>query len=137
MESMLQQIRTRLSRHGHFHSHKAYYGYSAKISVEFTPVRSYSPPLTDSFAVEEKPELITIEIDPAAPNQVREDAGLDMPVQVEENGMLVEKMVPAAKYKGRTPRQKPPSSNMSIPQISAKHDIDAGLVEQYGIQTRP
>jgi hypothetical protein len=59
-----------------------------------------------------------------------------MPIQVEENGMLVEKMVPAAKYKGKTPRQKPPSSNMTVPQMSAKHEIDSGVVERYGIQTR-
>jgi hypothetical protein len=135
MESMLCQVKNRLSNHGHFHSHKAYCGYSAKISIEFTPVRSYSPPLVDEFTVEEKPELITIQIDPASPNQVREDAGLDMPIQVEENGMIVEKMVPAAKYKGKTARQKPPSSNMSIPQMSAKHEIERGLVERYGIQT--
>src|ERR1035437_4377750 len=94
LESIMEAIYKRLSAHGHFHSHKAYQGYSATVKLEFRPARSFSPPLTDDFTVEDMEpgaELvegvdIIIDIPVRPPNQVREDAGLNMPVQVEEIG---------------------------------------------------
>lgn len=147
LDSMLHQIRTRLANHGHFHSHKAYHGYSASVTIEFRPVRSFAPPLTDEFQIEEgDPEdefgeavNLSVEIDAAPPNAVREEAGMDMPVQVEENGRTIEKMVPAAKYKGRLKPgiKKPSTANMSTPSYTAKNDIGPDLVEHFGIQQRP
>ena len=157
IDPLLRQIYTRLCAHGHFHSHKAYHGYSATIDlkfeaadvtvkIEFRPAMSFAPPLTDEFRVVNAgmgvvlgdPVEMRIQIPVRPPNAVREESGMDMPVQVEENGVLVEKMVPAARYKTKMrPGQKGPKiANMDVPAFQGKMDVSDELVEQFGIQTR-
>ncbi len=145
LDSIMEAIYRRLSAHGHFHSHKAYQGYSATVKIEFRPARSFSPPLTDDFVAEDiepeadlgDPITDTIEIPLRPPNQVREEAGLDMPVQVDEQGRLVERFIPPAKYKGRLKGQpKLSTANMNTPAVPGTNPVDAETVEQYGIQTR-
>ena len=145
LDSLMDGIYKRLCAHGHFHSHKAYQGYSATVKIDFRPARSFSPPLTDDFTVEDlEPgaELAdgiteTIEIPVRPPNQVREDAGLDMPVQTEENGQLVERFISPAKYKGRLKGQpRLSTANMNTPAVPGTNPVDADSVEQFGIQTR-
>jgi hypothetical protein len=156
-DPLLRQIYTRLCAHGHFHSHKAYHGYSATVEisfhsadadvkVEFKPAMSFAPPLTDEFHVENAgmgvlvggPVEIKVEIPVRPPNAVREDCGMDMPVQVEENGVLVEKMVPAARYKTKLKagQSYPRVANMDVPAFQGKFDVSDDLVADYGLQTR-
>ena len=145
LDSIMDGIYKRLCAHGHFHSHKAYQGYSATVKIDFRPAYSFSPPLTDDFTIDDlEPgaELAdgvteTIEIPVRPPNQVREEAGLDMPVQVEEQGQLVERFIPPAKYKGRLKGQpRLSTANMNIPAVPGTNPVDADSVEQFGIQTR-
>ena len=51
--------------------------------------------------------------------------------------MLVEKFVPAARYKTKLkPGQKLPRvANMDVPAFQTKMDISDDLVDQFGIQT--
>jgi hypothetical protein len=142
----MEAIYKRLSAHGHFHSHKAYQGYSATVKLEFRPARSFSPPLTDDFTVEDlEPGMEldaaryeTVEIPVRPPNQVREEAGLDMPVQVEERGQLVERFIPPAKYKGRLKPngKKPSTASMDTPTVPGTNPVSDEVVEQFGVQTR-
>jgi hypothetical protein len=151
LESIMEAIYKRLSAHGHFHSHKAYQGYSATVKIDFRPARSFSPPLTDDFAVGDLTRLddlselvfdasepVTIDIPVRPPNQVREEAGLDMPVQVEERGQLVERFIPPAKYKGRLKPngKKPSTASMDTPTVPGTNPVSDEVVEQFGIQTR-
>ena len=146
LESIMEAIYKRLSAHGHFHSHKAYQGYSATVKLEFRPARSFSPPLTDDFTVEDLDQgaeldaamYDTIEIPVRPPNQVREEAGLDMPVQVEERGQLVERFIPPAKYKGRLKPngKKPSTASMDTPTVPGTNPVSDEVVEQFGIQTK-
>lgn len=151
LESLMDGIYKRLCAHGHFHSHKAYQGYSATVKIDFRPARSFSPPLTDDFTVGYLPchnegeidvEFLptvteTIEIPVRPPNQVREEAGLDMPVQTEENGQLVERFISPAKYKGRLKGQpRLSTANMNTPSVPGINPVDADSVDQFGIQTR-
>ncbi len=154
IDDLLRQMYIRLSAHGHFHSHKAYHaysatvdlkfeGYSVGVKLEFKPAMSFAPPLTDDFritglnfgcvigAVD-----VNVKMPILPPNAVREDAGMDLPVQVEENGVLVEKFVPAARYKTKLkPGQKLPRvANMDVPAFQTKMDISDDLVDQFGIQ---
>jgi hypothetical protein len=147
LDSIMEAIYKRLSAHGHFHSHKAYQGYSATVKLDFRPARSFSPPLTDDFLVEDyspeadlgDPITETIEIPVRPPNQVREEAGLDMPVQVEERGQLVERFIPPAKYKGRLKPngKKPSTASMDTPTVPGTNPVSDEVVEQFGVQTRP
>jgi hypothetical protein len=150
LESLMDAIWKRLAGHGHFHSHKAYQGYSATVKIDFRPARSFSPPLTDDFVVDFGLDLLpegtevgpaiteVIEIPLRPPNQVREEAGLDMPVQTEEQGQIVERFVPAAKYKGRMKAgaKKPSMSNMDTPAVPGTNPLSDEVVEQFGIQTK-
>jgi hypothetical protein len=145
LESLMEAIYKRLCAHGHFHSHKAYQGYSATVRIDFRPARSFSPPLSDDFLVEqfepdaefEEGVTETLEIPVRPPNQVREEAGLDMPVQVEERGVLVERFIPQAKYKGRLKGQKRLSTaNMNTPAVPGTNPVSDEIVEEFGIQTR-
>jgi hypothetical protein len=151
LDSIMDGIYKRLCAHGHFHSHKAYQGYSATVKIDFRPARSFSPPLTDEFSVGDLPfhnegeidmEFLpsvteTIDIPVRPPNQVREEAGLDMPVQVEEQGQLVERFIPPAKYKGRLKGQpRLSTANMTSPAVPGINPVDDDSVEQFGIQTR-
>ena len=144
LESIMEAIYKRLSAHGHFHSHKAYQGYSATVKIDFRPARSFSPPLTDDFIVEDyspeadlgDPVTDIIEIPVRPPNQVREEAGLAMPVQTEEHGQLVERFIPAARYKGRSKAPKPSTANMDLPTVPGTNPVSDEVVEQFGIQTR-
>ena len=146
LDSLMDGIYKRLVAHGHFQSHKAYQGYGATVKIEFRPARSFSPPLTDDFVVEdlepgaelENPYVDIIEIPVRPPNQVREEAGLDMPVHVEEAGQIVERFIPPAKYKGRLKPtgKKPSTANMDTPTVPGTNPVSDELVEQFGIQTR-
>ena len=145
LESIMEAIYKRLSAHGHFHSHKAYQGYSATVKIDFRPARSFSPPLTDDFTVEDlepeadlgEPVADIIEIPVRPPNQVREEAGLDMPVQTEEHGQLVERFIPQAKYKGRLRGQpKPSTSSMDVPTVPGTSPVSDEIVQEFGVQTR-
>lgn len=145
LQSLMDGIYKRLCAHGHFHSHKAYQGYSATVKIDFRPARSFSPPLTDDFTVDdvdpgaELAEGITetIEIPVRPPNQVREDAGLDMPVQTEENGQIVERFIPQAKYKGKLKGQpKLSTANMNTPAVPGINPVSQEVVDEFGVQTR-
>jgi hypothetical protein len=107
--------------------------------------------LTDDFAVGDLTRLddlselvfdasepVTIDIPVRPPNQVREEAGLDMPVQVEERGQLVERFIPPAKYKGRLKPngKKPSTASMDTPTVPGTNPVSDEVVEQFGIQTR-
>ena len=146
LESLLVEINRRLEKHGHFHSFKAYQGYLAKVTIEFKPAMSFAPPLTDDFEINKldpgveadgEPMSVVIELPMRPPNQVREAAGMDLPVQVEENGQIVEKWVKPSKFKGKTkPGTAAPSrSNMSIPTAPGKVAADELL--EAGVQPRP
>jgi hypothetical protein len=148
LDSLMHEVYRRLCAHGHFHSHKAYHGYSATVTVSFRPAMSYAPPLTDEFHVRdiEDPEAelgpgleVTVEIPVRPPNRVRQENDMAMPVEVEENGQVIGKMIPAAKYRGK---QKPGSAlpltgNLSVPVAPGRLEMPDGAVEQYGIQQRP
>lgn len=144
LDSLMHRVYERLRIHGHFHTHKAYQGYRAKVTVEFVPAMSFSPPLTDDFVVDEMapddepgiPMKEVIEIPVAPPNQVREECGMDMPVQVEENGVPVEKWVKPSAYKGRLkPKGKPKVANMGTPTVPGINPIDMDTADEYAIQT--
>ncbi len=146
LDSLMAEIYKRLSNHGHFHSHKAYQGYLAKITVEFRPAMSFAPPLTDDFEIDTlDPDVApdglplkeVIDIPMRPPNQVREEAGMDLPVQVEEGPILVEKWVKPSKFRGKTkPGTKAPSrASMAVPTVPGKLAEDE-LVE-FGVAKRP
>ena len=121
LESLMSGIHKRLYNHGHFHSHKAYQGYSAKVTVEFRPAMSFTPPLTDDFEVTDNPkgldtvegETFVVDIPVRPPNQVREEAEMDLPVHVEEDGILKEKWVKPSKFRGKTKPGTPAPSRSS------------------------
>jgi hypothetical protein len=148
----MAEIYKRLSRHGHFDSHKAYQGYWARVTIDFRSVMRFTPPLTDDFNVKssidfdpesfpesERGEAASFEVELPVrpPNRVREDAGMDLPVQVEENGMVVERWVKPSKFRGKTkPGTPAPSrSNMSVPGMTSKFPAD-DLIE-VGVKPRP
>lgn len=142
----MYRVYERLRIHGHFHTHKAYQGYKARVTLEFVPAMSFSPPLTDDFVVDEMgpdaepgiPMSDVIEIPVAPPNQVREECGMDMPVQVEENGVPVEKWVKPSQYKGRLKPngKKPKVANMGTPTVPGVNPIDVDTADEYAIQTK-
>ncbi|MHB1952108.1 MAG: hypothetical protein ACYCOU_00045 [Sulfobacillus sp.] len=153
LDRLMKSIWTRLAVHGHFHSHKGYHGYSATVGVamrenvatvevEFRPAMSYAPPLTDKFQVPFGEDInncsITVEIPVRPPNAVRTAAEMPLPVEVEESGQLVEKMVPAAKYKGKMKSgvKMPVTANTDTPAFKGKLEMPEGAVEEYGIQRR-
>ena len=121
LESLMNEIHKRLYNHGHFHSHKASQGYSARVTVEFRPAMSFTPPLTDDFEVKDLDEGVEvgpgetfeIEIPVRPPNQVREESGMDLPVHVEEDGILKEKWVKPSKFRGKTKPGTPVPSRSS------------------------
>ena len=143
LESLMGEIYKRLFNHGHFHSHKAYQGYSAKVTIEFRPAMSFTPPLTDEFVVEknedgaelEPAETIEIAIPVRPPNQVREENNMDLPVHVEEDGILKEKWVRPSKFRGKTkPGTPAPSrSTTAIPTVPGRTPDD---MEDLGVQRR-
>jgi hypothetical protein len=143
LESLMGEIYKRLSNHGHFHSHKAYQGYSAKVTVEFRPAMSFSPPLTDEFTVdklEENAEIgptetIDIVIPVRPPNQVREENGMDLPVHVEEDGVLKEKWVKPSVFRGKTKpgAPAPTRSNKNVPTVPGRTPDD---MEELGVPRR-
>lgn len=149
LDSLMHRVYERLRIHGHFHTHKAYQGYRAKVTVEFTPAMSFSPPLQDDFEIDFGMDLLpegtevgpkmteVIEIPVAPPNQVREECDMDMPVQVEENGVPVEKWVKPSKYKGRLKPngKKPRVANMGTPTVPGVNPIDMDTADEYAIQT--
>jgi hypothetical protein len=59
---------------------------------------------------------------------------MDLPVQVEENGVLVERWVKPAKYKGKV-RSKPKASERSAPLVPANNPVSE-IAEEYGVQRR-
>lgn len=154
LDALMRGIWGRLCRHEDFHSHRGYHGYSAKVEISwgelgasvrlrFTPAMSYGrPPLNDSFSVpvENARQFppIAIEIPVRPPNAVRMEAEMPLPVEVEEAGQIVEKMVPAAKYKGKIKKgvSRPQTENMEVPTLKAKMPMPDGATEQYGIQGR-
>lgn len=106
LDSMLHQVRQKLSMHGRFGVNMNYPGYRAVVRVEFYPAAAFVPPLEHELSVESltgKPgEIVsqvavvdeTIEIPIMPPNRVREAAGMPTPVLTHDNaGNLVEKMV--------------------------------------------
>ena len=142
LESLMGEIYKRLFNHGHFHSHKAYQGYSAKITIEFRPAMSFTPPLTDDFVVDkldgEEPgpaETFDLVIPVRPPNQVREENGMDLPVHVEEDGILKEKWVKPSAFRGKTkPGTPAPSrSNKTIPTVPGRTPDD---MEELGVARR-
>lgn len=149
LDSLMAEIYKRLCNHGHFHSHKAYQGYVAKVTIDFRPAMSFSPPLSDDFEVKSSVDFdlgaqemgaaasVVIDLPLRPPNQVREENGMDLPVHVEEGGILVEKWVKPSKFKGKTkPGTPAPSrSNMSIPTAPGRMKAD-DLIEA-GVQPRP
>ena len=144
LESLMLEIHKRLSNHGHFHSHKAYQGYSARVTIEFRPAMGFAPPLTDDFVVNNldegmetgSAEVINIEIPVRPPNRVREDVGMDLPVHAEEDGVLKVKWVPPSKFRGKTAAATPAPSRatMSIPTVPGKTPDD---MDELGVQRRP
>jgi hypothetical protein len=144
LESLMGEIYKRMCHHGHFHSHKAYQGYSAKVTIDFRPAMSFTPPLTDDFEVNqldagievEAGEIIEISIPIRPPNQVREENGMDLPVHVEEDGILKEKWVKPSKFRGKTkPGTPAPSrSNTSTPTVPGRTPDD---MEELGVARRP
>lgn len=153
LDRLMKAIWMRLAAHGHFHSHKGYHGYSATVKVKlsefaaevdvvFRPAMSYAPPLTDIFEVPGMHHLsaaeVAIEIPVRPPNAVRTEAEMPLPVEVEEAGQVVEKMVPAAKYKGKLKpgTKKPQTASMEVPAFKGKLEMPEGAIEQYGIQAR-
>lgn len=150
LESLMGEIYKRLFNHGHFHSHKAYQGYRAKVTVEFAPAMSFSPALQDDFGIDFGLELLpegtevgpaikeTIDIPVAPPNQVREECGMDLPVQVEENGVPTERWVKPSQYKGRLKPngKKPRVANMGVPTVPGVSPVTSDVTEEFGIQTR-
>jgi hypothetical protein len=149
LDSLMAEIYKRLCNHGHFHSHKAYQGYRATVNLVFQPAMSFAPPLTDDFEINtlDPGEVgadifrdamsVTIDIPMRPPNQVREEAGMDLPVQVEEGAILVEKWVKPSKFRGKTkPGTKAPSrASMAVPTVPGKLAEDE-LVE-FGVAKRP
>jgi hypothetical protein len=114
LESMLAELRKRLSRNCRFDAHMAYAGYRAEISVKFYPAASFIPPAEQEIEVDQVQEGavlsqtatadVTVEIPVRPPNQVREEADMPTPVLSQDaNGNPVEKWV---KKPGRAPRNK-------------------------------
>ena len=114
LESILHELRQKLRMNGRFHSHMAYPGYRAEITLRFYPAQSAIPPIEQTFEIDTVPmeaivsqtatvdEEITIPVRP--PNQVREDSDMPTPVLTQdENGNPVEKWV---RRKGQVPKNK-------------------------------
>ena len=82
LDSIMHKVYERLRVHGHFHSHKAYQGYKAKVTVEFAPAMSFSPPLQDDFVIDFGLDLLPegTEIGPAITETI------DIPVAPAEPG---------------------------------------------------
>ena len=151
LDSIMHKVYERLRVHGHFHSHKAYQGYRARVTVEFAPAMSFSPALQDDFAIDFGLDLLpegtevgpaikeTIDIPVAPPNQVREECGMDLPVQIDENGVPVERWVKPSQYKGRLKPngKKPRVANMGVPTVPGVSPVTEELTEEYGIQNAP
>ncbi len=149
LDSLMYRVYERLRVHGHFHSHKAYQGYRARVTVEFAPAMSFAPPLTDEFSVDFGLDILpegtevgpsmteTIEVPIMPPNQVRDECGMDIPVEVEENGVPTERWVKPSQYKGRLKPngKKPKVANMGVPTVPGTNPIDGDTVEEYGVQT--
>ena len=149
LDRLMRGIWSRLARHEDFHSHRGYHGYSSKVTIgasqgmaavrlNFTPAMSYGrPPLNDEFTIDGGfPNLyVTIEIPVRPPNAVRTEAEMPLPVQVEEQGQIIEKMVPAAKYKGKLKPgvKKPQTASMEVPAIKGRLEMpDDVPVQQRG-----
>jgi len=143
LESLMSEIYKRLYNHGHFHSHKAYSGYSARVRIDFRPAMSFTPPLVDDFEVNRfeegmelgEAEVIEIDIPVRPPNQVREENGMDLPVHVEEEGILKEKWVKPSMFRGKTkPGTPAPSrSSLNVPVVPGKTPDD---MDEIGVQRR-
>lgn len=152
LDRLMKSIWDRLCRHEDFYGHRGYHGYaatihigsaegSASVKVSFRPAMSYGrPPLNDEFMVPTTLsfEPVTVEIPVRPPNAVREEAEMPMPVAVEQDGQVVEKMVPASRYKGKLkPGTKlPQTASMEAPALKGRLEMPEGAVEQYGIQAR-
>lgn len=104
LESIIHEIRHRLSRHGRLGYNSTYPGYRAEITVRIYPAQSAIPPLEDQITVDQMtPELVaaalpvieeTVEIPVKPPNRVREDADLGIPVAfTDKDGNIQEKTV--------------------------------------------
>lgn len=114
LDSMLHALRQQLRLNGRFHSHMAYAGYRAEISLKFYPAASFIPPVEQELVIHSVPEEAvlsqtatveeTVEVPVRPPNQVREEADMPTPVLVQdENGNPVEKWV---RRTGKPPKNK-------------------------------
>ena len=112
LDSILAELRRILSMDGRFHSHKGYRGDRAKIRFEFYPAVGFTPPIEGRELALENGDLTDVEENPTVdeeisvpmrpPNQVREEAGMPLPVLVTDNdGKSHEKWV---QPKGDRPR---------------------------------
>lgn len=113
LDSMLDAVRRNLRLNGRFHSHMAYPGYRAEVSVKFYPAASFIPEMETHMVIDTVPEGAvlsqtatveeTVEIPVRPPNQVREEADMPTPVLTQdENGNPVEKWV----KRGKVPKNK-------------------------------
>src|SRR5271168_1027195 len=127
LDSMLFELRKKLTMNGRFQSHMAYPGYRAEVSVKFYPAASYIPPIEQFVEIEHIPVEVngnirnvvvtsepvvdeTVEIPIRPPNQVREDSDMPTPVMtMDEHGQPVEKWM---KRKGRPPKNKIVGNNL-------------------------
>lgn len=113
LDSILDAVRRSLRLNGRFHSHMAYPGYRAEVSVKFYPAASFIPEMESNMVLDTVPEGAvlsqtatvdeTVEIPVRPPNQVREEADMPTPVLTQdENGNPVEKWV----KRGKVPKNK-------------------------------
>ncbi len=69
---------------------------------------------------------------------LREECGMDLPVQIDENGVPAERWVKPSQYEGRLKPngKKPRVANMGVPTVPGVSPVTEDLTEEYGIQTR-
>lgn len=142
IDSILAQLKKKLSIHGRLQPNSAYSGYRAELIFKFYPAASFIPPVTYSAEVQDVPddailsETATveahIEIPVKPPNKVREESGLPTPVLgPDDKGNIVEKWVhlkPAEKNKVRGGHSGLPAQTM-VPAIVpvGKGELEAAV----------
>lgn len=104
LESILYEMRQKLSRNSRFQQNMAYPAYRAEIKIRLFPSSAFIPPAEYDILAEERPDGCevssvpsveeTIEVPVRPPNQVRVESELPLPVlSQDEKGNPVEKWV--------------------------------------------
>ena len=110
LEAICAALRNTLAKDDRFYGHIAYSGFKASVELKFHPYQSFVPDVERTIEVQEgdltgeqgEEVKASVEMPVQAPNKVREEAGLPLPVLVtDEKGNSHEKW----KKVGKQPTQ--------------------------------